>query len=418
MTKREPTQGDPTMAGKQPSRRQVLLAGTSLGLGALGCESGSVPGAEPQRARGGVGTPGAAQPGTPPPRSSLSADGASSSNADPILSLVELGAPPWPTFDPFLFCVHHHDEYPAGNAALGPVASLAGRNLGEDFAGKDGWRMYHGEIVPGFPRHPHRGFETVTITRRGYVDHSDSLGATARYGEGDVQWLTAGAGICHAEMFPLLDTAAANPTELFQIWLNLPAKSKFAAPHFSMFWNGQIPERDFSDADGKRTRVRVIAGHLGDALALPPPPDSWAARADAAVTIWSIRMAPGARWQLPAGAAGSDRTLYFFAGSGLRVGSRDIPPATAVRLRAGTAPVLTSGATETEVLLLGGQPIGEPVAAYGPFVMNQRSEIAQAMSDYRRTEFGGWPWPKADPVHARDSGRFAVHADGRKERGV
>jgi redox-sensitive bicupin YhaK (pirin superfamily) len=366
-----------------------LLAGTSLGLGsALGCESGTVPGAEPHP------------------------------DADPILSLVKLGAPPWPTFDPFLFCVHHHDAYPAGNSVLGPVASLAGRNLGEDFVGRDGWRMYHGEIVPGFPRHPHRGFETVTITRRGYVDHSDSLGATARYGEGDVQWLTAGAGICHAEMFPLLDTSAANPTELFQIWLNLPAKSKFAAPHFSMFWNGQIPERQFRDAAGKSTRVRIIAGDLGDARALTPPPDSWAARSSAAVTIWSLRMAPGARWQLPAGAAGSDRTLYFFAGTSLRVADRDIPPATAVRLRPGSTATLTSGATETEVLLLAGQPIGEPVVAYGPFVMNQQSEIAQAMSDYRRTEFGGWPWRTSDPVHARDSGRFAVHADGRKERGV
>src|SRR5258708_21656829 len=101
---------------------------------------------------------------------------------------------PWETCDPFLFCAYHNDAYPAGNEQMGPAASLAGRNIGQDFEGKDGWRMYHGDSVPGFPRHPHRGFETVTLVRRGFIDHSDSLGATARFGHGDVQWLTAGAG--------------------------------------------------------------------------------------------------------------------------------------------------------------------------------------------------------------------------------
>jgi redox-sensitive bicupin YhaK (pirin superfamily) len=94
---------------------------------------------------------------------------------------------------------------PQGNAQFGPDASLAGRDIGSDFEGKDGWRMYHGDVVPGFPQHPHRGFETVTIVRAGYIDHSDSLGAAARFGMGDVQWLTAGAGVVHSEMFPLLD---------------------------------------------------------------------------------------------------------------------------------------------------------------------------------------------------------------------
>src|SRR5262249_10311985 len=91
---------------------------------------------------------------------------------------------PWSTVDPFLFCAHHDDAYPVGNEKMGPAASLEGRDLGEDFNPKDGWRMYHGRVVPGFPQHPHRGFETVTVVRRGYVDHSDSLGATARYGQG------------------------------------------------------------------------------------------------------------------------------------------------------------------------------------------------------------------------------------------
>ena len=152
----------------------------------------------------------------------------------PILQIKALGFP-WETIDPFLFCVYHDDAYPPGNGAFGPAVSLAGRDLGQDFSRKDGWSMYHGDTVPGFPPHPHRGFETVTVVRQGLVDHADSLGARARYGAGDVQWLTTGAGIVHAEMFPLLDTQAPNPLELFQIWLNLPARNKMAAPHFTMF---------------------------------------------------------------------------------------------------------------------------------------------------------------------------------------
>ena len=161
--------------------------------------------------------------------------------------------------------------------------------------------MYHGETVPGFPAHPHRGFETVTIVRKGLIDHSDSLGAAARFGQGDVQWLTAGQGIVHAEMFPLLHEDRPNPVELFQIWLNLPARSKMAAPHFRMFWSHQVPHLQVRDDAGRATEVAVISGRLdGAAAPLPPPPDSWAARADADVAIWTIRMEPGARWALPA----------------------------------------------------------------------------------------------------------------------
>src|SRR5690606_28066034 len=122
--------------------------------------------------------------------------------------------------------------------------------------------------------------ETVTITRRGFVDHSDSLGATARYGEGDVQWMTAGSGIVHAEMFPLLDSQRPNPAELFQIWLNLPARSKFARPHFSMFWQSQVPRLALLDERGNGTSLTVVAGAFDGARPPAPPPDSWAAQAD------------------------------------------------------------------------------------------------------------------------------------------
>lgn len=88
----------------------------------------------------------------------------------------------WPTQDPFLFCAHHEDYFPAGNGQMGPAVSLIGREIGNDFIIKDGFRMYHGKEVPGFPGHPHRGFETITMVRKGWVDHADSIGAAGRYG--------------------------------------------------------------------------------------------------------------------------------------------------------------------------------------------------------------------------------------------
>jgi redox-sensitive bicupin YhaK (pirin superfamily) len=157
-----------------------------------------------------------------------------------IISTQVLGLH-WEVSDPFLFCAFHNDKFPKGNERLGPDASLAGRPIGQDFQLKDGWRMYHGQRVAGFPVHPHRGFETVSIVPVGLVDHADSMGAAGRYGNGDVQWLTTGRGVQHSEMFPLLNRNADNPLLFFQIWLNLPAESKMAKPHFAMFWNEEIP---------------------------------------------------------------------------------------------------------------------------------------------------------------------------------
>lgn len=333
---------------------------------------------------------------------------------DTVLSVTQLGFP-WITVDPFLFCVYHQDAYPAGDERMAPVESLAGRNLGHDFAGKDGWRMYHGDVVPGFPQHPHRGFETVTIVRRGLIDHADSLGAGARFGSGDVQWLTAGKGIVHSEMFPLLDREQPNPLELFQIWLNLPRASKLVEPHFSMLWRDMIPVHRTCDASGRATDVTVIAGRLGDAVPPAPPPKSWANSPHADLAIWTIKMAPGAMWTLPPAAAGTNRSVYLFAGSGLRIGERAVPSNTGVRLRPEVQVTLSNGPAESELLLLQGRPIGEPVSQYGPFVMNSPAEIQQAFADYRRTGFGGWPWPSDGPVHARGEGRFARHPDGRIE---
>lgn len=333
-------------------------------------------------------------------------------SASPILQRLPLDNQ-WPCIDPFLFCAHHNDAYPAGDGALGVQAvELEDRPMGSDFSGKDGFSMYHGDHVPGFPGHPHRGFETVTLVREGLIDHADSLGAAARFGGGDVQWVTAGAGIMHSEMFPLLHTDRSNPLELFQIWLNLPASQKMVPPHFTMLWNERIPRLQHTDAAGRQTTVTVVAGALAGAGApLPPPPESWASQAEADVAIWTLRLQPGARWTLPrAAGAATRRMLYWFVGDALQLEGEDLGAHAALQVEAGRDLVLVNtGGEVAELLLLQGRPLGEPVVQYGPFVMNTQQQIMQAMQDFRRTQFGGWPWDSQAPVHGATPRRFARH---------
>jgi len=333
--------------------------------------------------------------------------------AGKVIQTVPLGDQ-WPTFDPFLFCAHHDDAYPPGDERHAPAVSLEGRDLGMDFEGIDGWRMYHGQQVPGFPNHPHRGFETVTYVRKGLIDHSDSLGAAARFGRGDTQWITAGGGIVHSEMFPLLDATGPNPLELFQIWLNLPSESKLVDAHFLMIWDGETPKIRHVDEAGRATDITVIAGELDGHVPPSPPPQSWAARPGADVAIWHVRMDAGARWTMPAATGeGTVRTLYLFEGGPLLVDGEEVAPSTGAVVQADVAlPLEATG--ELQVMLLQGRPIGEPVARYGPFVMNTRAEIEQAFRDYQRTGFGGWPWESEEPVH-RGRDRFARYPDGREE---
>jgi len=333
---------------------------------------------------------------------------------NPILNIKPLGFP-WQTQDPFLFCVYHADAYPKGNDQLGPDVSLDGRSIGNDFVVKDGFRMYHGSTVPGFPAHPHRGFETVTIVRKGLVDHTDSLGACGRFGHGDVQWMTAGSGVQHAEMFPVLHQDKVNPLELFQIWLNLPAASKMVSPHYAMLWADTIPTKKYQDENGNITEVSTIAGKIADIQAPPPAPDSWAADEENEVGICTIKMDPHAQWVLPKAENTINRSLYFFVGDTLTLDGQQIKGHGVIELKTNRDVTIQNGAKSAELLLLQGRPISEPVAQHGPFVMNTQAEITQAMTDYQQTQFGGWPWPTSGPVHAKDKGRFAKYADGSEE---
>lgn len=329
----------------------------------------------------------------------------------------------WPTSEPFLFCVHHVDQYPEGTSQFGPDPKfLRDRQIGQDFIVKDGFRMYHGETVPGFPVHPHRGFETITIVRRGYVDHADSMGAIGRYGEGDVQWMTAGAGIQHSEMFPLLKKSESNPLELFQIWLNLPKKSKMVPADFKMFWSEKIPKLT---QDSGLVKIELIAGRLSDKTALAPPPDSWAADADNEVSVLLVAIAPGGTFRFPPTAGAASRRIYFYSGSKIQVSDANAATSPA-SLEVGTAVEVESqkdlsvhvpaSEISAAILFLQAKPIGEPVVKYGPFVMTTKEEVVQTIADYQATDFGGWRWERSDPIHGPDLHRFARFADGSVEK--
>ena len=318
---------------------------------------------------------------------------------------------PWETGDPFLFCVHHLDHYPNGNGEMGPDTKLLkDRNIGNDFTLKDGWRMYHGTTIPGFPYHPHRGFETITIVNKGFCDHSDSLGASGRFGQGDVQWMTAGRGVQHSEMFPLLNDDAKNTLELFQIWLNLPKSDKFVEPHFKMLWHEDIPLVQEQNA-----LIKVIAGNYKGHQAPNPAPDSWAAHTENEVAIWNIQIEAGGQFLLPEALGNVSRTLYFYEGDTLSLGGLKVNPNFGIQLNPKKEVSIKAGSKKAGLLLLQGKPIAEPIAKYGPFVMNTEEEIQQAMQEYRLTQFGGWPWPYPDNVHEKDSGRFAKYPNGELE---
>src|SRR5487761_2362977 len=302
--------------------------------------------------------------------------------ASPVAGTFELEFP-WSTFDPFIVAVHHLDFYPASNAEMGP-STLEGVRAPDENPSMPGWGWYYGDVVPGFPRHPHRGFETVTFVRRGLVDHSDSLGATARYGAGDGQWLTAGRGIQHAEMFPLVHETAPNTLELFQIWLNLPAADKMADASFKMLWDEDVPRVQLKDADGRRTEVTVVAGRFEDAQPPAAPIHSWAARAEAEVAIWQFVGEPESKWMLPpTKAMDTVRVMYVYEGSVEIAGSVFKAPL-GVQFNSSEAVAVSSGPNGASTLVLQGRPIGEPVAMGGPFVMNTQVEIAEAYRDYRQ----------------------------------
>lgn len=329
-----------------------------------------------------------------------------------ILNIQPLSLP-WKTQDPFIFCSYHYDLYPGGNSDLSPNSSLNGRNIGQDFASKDGWNMYHGTKVPGFPAHPHSGFETVSVVTKGMVDHSDSLGATGRFGNGDVQWLTSGKGVQHAEMFPLLNKDF-NPFEIFQIWLNLPKKSKKVEPHYKMLWSEDIPNIIIKDINENVTNINLVAGSFKEEIALLPTPNSWAATPDNNVQIWVFTMDSKAEFIIPSAEGKVTRSLYFYEGNSCNISGIEVKVKHLIELNPEKEARIKNGSNKGYFLFLQGRPINEPMVQYGPFVANTKEDLQETMQKYQQTQFGGWPYSSSDPVHDKEKGRFSKTPDGKE----
>jgi quercetin 2,3-dioxygenase len=227
----------------------------------------------------------------------------------------------------------------------------------------------------GVGEHPHRGFETVTIVYSGEVSHRDSAGNGGTIGPGDVQWMTAGAGVMHEEFHSPGFTSKGGLLKMAQLWVNLPARDKMMAPRYQGIVADAIPTVELPDATG---RARIVAGQFGNAAG--------AASTMSEMNVWDITLTGGiCTLNVPDGhntvvaVLGGSLTLP----SGQALGDGDL----AILSATGTRVTLKSHGVST-VLLLSGRPIEEPIVGYGPFVMNTREQIVAAFDDLNAGRFG------------------------------
>jgi len=182
-----------------------------------------------------------------------------------------------------------------------------------------------------------------------------------------------------------------------------------------MLWNEDIPVIDHEDPSGKKTSIQIVAGELNHIHALAPTPNSWASDSQNAVGVYTVKMEANANWILPRTSSEANRSVFFYKGSDIAIEDKNISGNHRIELVADQDVEIQNGNSTAYFLILEGKPIGEPVARYGPFVMNTQEEIRQAMKDYGETQFGGWPWAETEVVHPREKGRFALHSNGVEE---
>ncbi|ERK11009.1 hypothetical protein L580_0870 [Serratia fonticola AU-P3(3)] len=231
----------------------------------------------------------------------------------------------------------------------------------------------------GVGQHPHRGFETVTIVYQGEVEHRDSTGSGGVIGPGDVQWMTAASGILHEEFHSKDFSQKGGTIEMVQLWVNLPAKDKMAAPGYQTLLNQDIPVVPLADNAGQ---VRVIAGNYGG--------HAGPARTFSPINVWDMKLNAGRTTTLRV-EEGHTLAVVMLHGAILVNGEQIVRETQMVLLdRAGDSITLEANA-DVSLLVLSGEPIDEPIVGYGPFVMNNEAEIQQAFRDFNSGQFGEMP---------------------------
>ncbi|HLX30867.1 MAG TPA: pirin family protein [Casimicrobiaceae bacterium] len=227
----------------------------------------------------------------------------------------------------------------------------------------------------GVGEHPHRGFETVTIVYAGEVEHRDSAGNGGRIGPGDVQWMTAASGVMHEEFHSGEFTRAGGTMEMAQLWVNLPAKDKMAKPRYQSIVAADIPSVELPDGAG---RVRVIAGRFDS--------HSGPAQTFTDLNVWDVELAAGrtATLQVP---DGHTTAIALFRGAIVVNDAQEATAPSIVQFAREGDSVRVKATRDATFLLLSGEPIDEPIAGYGPFVMNTRDEIMTAIRDLQEGRF-------------------------------
>ena len=208
--------------------------------------------------------------------------------------------------------------------------------------------------------------------------------------------------------------ADSNPFEIFQLWLNLPKKSKKVEPYYKMLWKEDIPIINKKDKDDKKTSIKLVAGSYKDRVGGSPTPDSWAADPNNHVQIWTFKMEANARFAIPSIEADVTRSLYFYKGDSIAIGASEILENHLIELDPKKEVKIVNGSKEGFFLFLQGRPLNEPLIQYGPFVANSREDLQEIIKEYRQTEFGGWPWASSDPVHDKSKGRFSKLPNGKE----
>ncbi|MDH4608843.1 pirin family protein [Pseudomonas sp. BN102] len=228
----------------------------------------------------------------------------------------------------------------------------------------------------GVGQHPHRGFETVTIVYQGELEHRDSTGAGGRIGPGDVQWMTAASGILHEEFHSEAFTRSGGTLEMVQLWVNLPARDKLAAPGYQTLLDADIPTLPLPDKAGS---LRLIAGEFAG--------QQGPARTFTDMDVWDIRLNPGKPVNLGL-EPGRNTALVVLRGTLQVNGTELVREGQMVLFEPEGDELLLEANNEALVLLLSGEPIDEPIVGYGPFVMNSQAEIRQAIQAFQAGEFG------------------------------